>query len=301
MNRTYRPADGDESGWGSDEWDSSDEDNQSVPPTLPPKDAYSSGISQIYENTEKQGRKLPRILPVVRDGEKSQYYYFVVPERDRDPDRPTVCSPITAEVKPFSVGGVQVESVSRRRPEEERYQNINFEKTNSDQRVGQHHGANAHQVNASVLPTGNDNFGAGETDLNLISWTGLTGMTPIGTASASECTYGNINNNPVNMPSPNTPAQSSQQNASLSMSSVRMKITEVQRQVHGVTQDECNAALSSNRWDVEAAVKYLKVEQLFRLGIAPKEKCQNLLESLKWNLQTAGSVLLDEVSTGSAV
>ena len=300
MNKTYRPADGDESGWGSDEWDSSDEDNQSVPPTLPPKDACSSGIFQMYENTEKQGRKLPRILPVVRDGEKSQYYYFVVPERDKDPDRPTVCSPITAEVKPFSVGGVQVESVSRRRAEEERYQNINFEKTISDQRVGQFHGANAHQVNTSVLPTCNDNFGVGETDLNLISWTGLTGMTPVGTASSSECSYGNINSNPVNMP-PNTPAQSSQQNASVSMSSVRMKITEVQRQVHGVTQDECDAALSSNRWDVEPAVKYLKVEQLFRLGIAPKEKCQNLLESLKWNLQTAGSVLLDEVSTGSAV
>ena len=299
MNKTYRPADGDESGWGSDEWDSSDEDNQSMPPPLPPKDTCSSGISQIYVNTEKQGRKLPRILPVVRDGEKSQYYYFIVPERDKDPDRPTVCSPITAEVKPFSVGGIQVESVSRRRTEAERYQNINFQKTNSNQSMDQSFGANTPQVGASVL-SGNDNLGSGETDLNLISWTGLTGMTPVGTASHSESNYGNINNNPVNMP-PNTQAQSSQQNASVSMSSVRMKITEVQRQVHGVTQDECNAALSSDRWNVEAAVKYLKVEQLFRLGIAPKEKCQNLLESLKWNLQTAGSVLLDEVSTGSAV
>ena len=237
-------------------------------------------------NTDSQGRKPPRILPIVKDGEKSQYYYFVVPERDRDPDRPAVCSPITSEVKPFAVGGVQVDSSSRQRQQEERYQNLNFHKT--EQSVSQSYGN-----------------GAIGTDPNLISWTGLTGMTPVGTAPAGDPFYGNANNNPSNIPQ-STAAVSSQQqqsaaSAPVSMMSVRQKIIEVQRQVHGVTQDECNAALSNNRFDVEAAVKYLKVEQLFRLGIAPKERCQNLLESLKWNLQMAGSVLLDEVNTGSAV
>ncbi len=85
------------------------------------------------------------------------------------------------------------------------------------------------------------------------------------------------------------------------MCTVDVAFVQVQREVHGVTQDECHAALSNSRWDVTAAVRYLKVEQLFRLGIASKERCHNLLESVQWNLQTAGSVLLDEVSTGSAV
>ena len=298
MNKTYRPADGDESGWGSDEWDSSDDDNQSVPPPLPPKDV-GSGASHIYMNTDNKGRKPPRILPIVKDGKKSQYYYFVVPERDKESDRPPVCSPITAEIKPFAVGGVQVDSSVHRRQQEGRYQNINFH--NKHQSPSQSYGGGTHQAASPVVQSDNGNVGAGAvaTDPSLISWTGLTGMTPVGTAPAGEPLYGNTNNNPDNVMSQSTPAVSSQ--SPVSMMSVRQKIIEVQRQVHGVTQDECNAALSSNRWDVDAAVKYLKVEQLFRLGIAPKERCQNLLESLKWNLQMAGSMLLDEVSTGSAV
>ncbi len=77
---------------------------------------FFTDAGALYMNAEEaeaeaaavaaSGRRVPRILPIVKDGHKNPYYYFVVPERD--PDRPTVCSPITAEVKPFSVGGVQV-------------------------------------------------------------------------------------------------------------------------------------------------------------------------------------------------
>ena len=321
MNRTYRPADGDESGWGSDEWDSSDDDdqtapqavsNQSVPPPLPPKDNCTSA-SHLYMNTDYKGsgRKLPRILPVITDGQKSKYYYFIVPERNKDPDRPTVCSPITAEVRPFAVGGVHIDS-TKRKPEE-RYQNLNFHKFNMEQTVAPSFGGSTQQgASLTVMQSDSGNIGGAiASDASLISWSGLTGMTPVGTVSASSepcpqdgaSVSGNNNNDDQNTFSNNTPSVSSQQRntASVSMTSVRQKIIEVQRQVHGVTQDECNAALSNNRWNVESAVRYLKVEQLFRLGIAPKERCQNLLESLKWNLQMAGSVLLDEVSTGSAV
>ena len=79
------------------------------------------------------------------------------------------------------------------------------------------------------------------------------------------------------------------------------RIAAVRSAVHGVTESECSAALNLKQWDVDDSIRYLKVEQLFRLGIATKERCRKLLETFNWNLETAGSVLLDELSMGSAV
>jgi len=75
----------------------------------------------------------------------------------------------------------------------------------------------------------------------------------------------------------------------------------VRRRVPAASLDDCQAALVCCYGDVESAVKYLKVEQLTRLGIAPRERCQMLLEACNWNLESAGSVLLHELSTGSPV
>lgn len=75
----------------------------------------------------------------------------------------------------------------------------------------------------------------------------------------------------------------------------------VRRQVPAASLDDCQAALVCCYGDVESAVKYLKVEQLTRLGIAPRERCQMLLEACNWNLESAGSVLLHELTTGSPV
>ena len=86
-----------------------------------------------------------------------------------------------------------------------------------------------------------------------------------------------------------------------SMSSLQSKIDRVHQLVHGVTQEECHTALAANQWSVDAAMKYLKVEQLFRLGVTTRERCKQLLETFQWNLETAGSVLLDELHVGSSV
>ena len=86
-----------------------------------------------------------------------------------------------------------------------------------------------------------------------------------------------------------------------SLGEVSSKVKVIQGQVHGVTNDECLAALQGNQWHVDTAVRYLKVEQLFRLSIASREKCQSLLELFHWNLEMAGSALLDKYSVGSAV
>ncbi|CAG5119287.1 unnamed protein product [Candidula unifasciata] len=78
-------------------------------------------------------------------------------------------------------------------------------------------------------------------------------------------------------------------------SSPRDRIAMVRNQVIGVTDEECHAALSTTHWDVENAVKYLKIEQLFRLGVVPRSSCKGLLETLGWNLERASSVIVDRV------
>ncbi|GFR78642.1 activated CDC42 kinase 1 [Elysia marginata] len=75
----------------------------------------------------------------------------------------------------------------------------------------------------------------------------------------------------------------------------------VLQEVIGVTEDECRAALSLARWDAQTAVQYLKVEQLFRLGVSSRSTCRELLERLDWNLELAGSVLADRARAREAV
>ncbi|XP_071945773.1 uncharacterized protein [Antedon mediterranea] len=77
----------------------------------------------------------------------------------------------------------------------------------------------------------------------------------------------------------------------------RFKVNQVQKQVHGVITEECETALISCSGDVKQAVNYLKGEQLFRLGITSREQCDNLLKSMKYDLELASSVLLDQYKT----
>lgn len=81
----------------------------------------------------------------------------------------------------------------------------------------------------------------------------------------------------------------------------RKCVREVQRQIPSASKERSRAALVASRWNVEAAVQNLKIDQLFRIGVTSRERCRNLLEKHQWNMERAGSDLLDEVSTGSAV
>ncbi|XP_075928957.1 activated CDC42 kinase 1 isoform X2 [Petromyzon marinus] len=75
------------------------------------------------------------------------------------------------------------------------------------------------------------------------------------------------------------------------------KIGQVQLLVHGVTTDECQAALQAHLWDVPRAVHYLKVEQLFCLGLKSRAECERILEKFDWNLELASSFLLGHYSS----
>ena len=112
-----------------------------------------------------------------------------------------------------------------------------------------------------------------------------------GAASDPSSMYQNVGGLTVALPSV----------ATVSMGSLKDKIDRVHQLVDGVSLEECHAALAANQWSVDTAMKYLKVEQLFRLGVTTRERCKKLLEAFQWNIEMAGSVLLDELNVGSAV
>ncbi|XP_076018355.1 tyrosine kinase, non-receptor, 2b isoform X2 [Genypterus blacodes] len=71
------------------------------------------------------------------------------------------------------------------------------------------------------------------------------------------------------------------------------KVKMVQEAVHGVTIEECQTALQNHNWNVQKAVYYLKVEQLFCLGLRSRTECIKLLEMCDWNLEVASTQMLD--------
>ncbi|KAJ8011141.1 hypothetical protein DPEC_G00055100 [Dallia pectoralis] len=71
------------------------------------------------------------------------------------------------------------------------------------------------------------------------------------------------------------------------------RVNMVQEAVHGVTIEECQTALQNHNWNVKKAVHFLKVEQLFCLGLKTRTECLKVLEMYDWNLEVASSQLLD--------
>ena len=71
------------------------------------------------------------------------------------------------------------------------------------------------------------------------------------------------------------------------------KIAQVTKCVLGVSNSQCRSALQMVNWDVAIAVKNLKVDKLYRIGVADKLKCERVLSSTQWDLELAASILLD--------
>uniref|UniRef100_A0A672T310 Activated CDC42 kinase 1 n=1 Tax=Sinocyclocheilus grahami TaxID=75366 RepID=A0A672T310_SINGR len=67
----------------------------------------------------------------------------------------------------------------------------------------------------------------------------------------------------------------------------------LQQVIHGVTVEECQTVLQAHGWNAQEAVKYLKVEQLFRLGLKARPECMEALERCCWNLEQASTQMLD--------
>ncbi|XP_075237189.1 activated Cdc42 kinase isoform X1 [Lycorma delicatula] len=58
-------------------------------------------------------------------------------------------------------------------------------------------------------------------------------------------------------------------------------------------EDESLAALQDNNWDVQLAVRQIKLERLLRLGVASRHQCETTLNKCDWNVDQAASLILD--------
>lgn len=256
--------------------------SESPVPTLPPKDyllkkaAASDGHSQQQHRPPPHDPKSSRILPVVQDGQQlSNTHYFLLPQPgDRSAKSSGTADYTNVALAPHPrARHLQVKTQEPTRPK-----------------------------SIADLAHLKQTAGVGGQSLALSkSATSLTSQqldtVSIMTDTTSVDDY--YDNDEVCFQSDDEDI-ASLSSASLSMSSVRVKIDEVRREVHGVTEEQCQAALVTHSWDAAHAIRYLKVEQMFRMGVATRDKCQRLLQEYGWNLELACSVLLEQYRSGSA-
>lgn len=73
------------------------------------------------------------------------------------------------------------------------------------------------------------------------------------------------------------------------------KIAQCTKMVPGMSGSEIRAALEAVNWDTSIAVKNLKIDKLYRIGVATKPKCEKVLQAVNWDLEQAASKLLDSL------
>ncbi|XP_027424440.1 non-receptor tyrosine-protein kinase TNK1 isoform X2 [Zalophus californianus] len=73
---------------------------------------------------------------------------------------------------------------------------------------------------------------------------------------------------------------------------LQRRIVEVELSVHGVTHQECQAALRATGGDVVSAIRNLKVDQLFHLSSRSRADCRRILEHHQWDLSAASRYVL---------
>ena len=71
------------------------------------------------------------------------------------------------------------------------------------------------------------------------------------------------------------------------------KIAQVGKMVPGVSASQCRSALEAVNWDTTIAIKNIKIDKLYRLGVAEKTKCEKVLASMGWDLERAAAILLE--------
>lgn len=74
-------------------------------------------------------------------------------------------------------------------------------------------------------------------------------------------------------------------------------VRELMRAVEGAEEEECKSALQANGWDLQASLRFIKLQRLLRLGIATNEDCRLELEKCNWDIVVAASRLLDRDKT----
>ncbi|XP_018496050.1 uncharacterized protein LOC100907002 [Galendromus occidentalis] len=97
-------------------------------------------------------------------------------------------------------------------------------------------------------------------------------------------------------PPPPPPRQPELENLKTSPTLVQPSNTEIlamQTLLPGSSREECLAAIMANPGNIEGALRQIKLDHLVRLGIAPRQVCENALRNHQWNVDQAASALLD--------
>ncbi|XP_060555189.1 activated CDC42 kinase 1-like isoform X2 [Ruditapes philippinarum] len=279
------------SDWDDFDSDFDDEDEQTVrgavagngmrasPPPLPPRDYSSQGHGGHSDHSSERDKK-PNIFPIVQDGHQlSHTHYFLIPAKGEE-DCPSNTRRTTAEVRPFSIDGNQISQDEQSAASLHDYQNFET---------------------LQVLPreicqepkttrSSEDLFSRSKHSSSRDhSWSNQN----IDVTQS----YPNANRH-------NQYKRSYSHNPDITASDGnwrREKITALQEAVIGLTDEECHAALCHCNGHVEKAIKHLKIEQLFRLGLAPRDYCHRLLVDTRWNLEDASSAMLDNYRSGKKV
>ena len=259
-----------------------------APPPLPPKDYQGEGDPEEGRGSPEK----PYIFPVLQDGKQlSHTHYFLIPPKDR----PTA----TATVKPFQVDSRPIgDDDEADDMSQADYQNINVAASHLSisSRDSSDGSSRTYQPQSSSprrrrpveerlrSSQGRSYSKSSSSNLSFSSPSKSISLHSHDDSRSSVSSYSDASS-----------ADFAPDGGNFGTVSPRERVAQVQSMVLGVTDEECHTALCHCHWDVRRAVRYLKVEQLFRMGIASRQHCETLLEALQWNLELASSVMLDEV------
>ncbi|XP_029309388.1 activated CDC42 kinase 1 isoform X3 [Cottoperca gobio] len=222
---------------------------------------------KVIQAQGKDASKGPCILPIVRDGRKvSNTHYYLLPERPPYLDR---YDRFFREAESLPASGLEERHVRQANTATVRPMVV------SSQTLQGHA-----QGQGLVQP---DELKANFSSNNNSGLSGLRSGMKISVSVPRVCSDG--------LTAAVVPTASCIRTDGGGNSGDRVKM--VQEAVHGVTIEECQAALQNHNWHVQKAVYYLKVEQLFCLGLRNRSECLKLLEMCDWNLEVASTHMLD--------
>lgn len=280
------------------EWDDFDSDfdddeltvtgsqaRETAAPPLPRRDYNSAGHKATNGNNNIHKKEhTPHIFPIVQDGKQlSNTHYFLIPAKGEELVTRDHVERATAAVRPFTIDGNQVgQDGGQTRHDYQNLENLRVlpREMCEDPRSRTSSRENLRRSRSKSSSRSGSN-----------SWSNES-------VDVSQ-TYPHLSKQYSRSHSHNS------ESLAASIDAQRDKITALQEAVIGITDEECHAALCHCQGSVKRAIKHLKAEQLFRLGLAPREVCYRLLEALHWNLELACSTMLDgykgKVSMESAV
>ncbi|XP_037537956.1 activated CDC42 kinase 1 [Nematolebias whitei] len=217
----------------------------------------------IQEQENISGSKGPCILPIVCDGQKvSNTHYYLLPERPPYLDR---LEHFFREPKSLSTSDAEEKHVRQANMATVRPIVVN---TQPVQKPG--------LVQLGELKA---NFSSNNNISLSGPWSGLKTSVSLPRVCSDGWTTSEV-----------TTSCPTTDNGGQSLDTVKM----VQEAVHAATIEECRAALQNQNWNVHKAVIYLKVEQLFCLGLRSRSECLKLLETCDWDLELASSQMFDD-------